>query len=318
MKKINKWFSKFLVGIVAVAQLVSANPPQITYAAQENVESQTTNGNEKTSNEIRYVALGDSITAGNDSYVNMVSKNLEKKYGNCKTDNLAVSGWTSQDLLDALTNSSNSNYKRMRSAVSNADIITLDIGSNDILIPVINIIADSFGCSLDQLGNVTAAWSKKVQNASGISAYFVYLDAMRIAVNINRRLYYGQEMPAAVEKFDSNYAGILKVISEIAPNAEVYLGNLYNPYVGAASVYLGSFTIVNVESFTDEYMRKVNKVINANAGGKVVVDLYNTINNPCYIKGDVANYDYDPHPNQAGQQAIANKFIAAINNNTRK
>lgn len=318
MKRINKWFSKFIVGIVAVAQLVSVSSPQITYAAQENIESQAANENAKMCNGIRYVALGDSITAGNDSYVNMVSKNLEKKYGNCTTDNLAVSGWTSKDLLDALTNPSNSNYKRMRSAVSKADIITLDIGSNDVLLPAINIIADSFGCSADQLGNVTAAWSRKIQNASGVSAYFIYLDAMRIAVNINQRLYYGQEMPSAIEKFNSNYAGILKVISEIAPNAEVYLGNLYNPYVGAASLYLGSFTIVNVESFTDEYMRKANKVINENAGGRVVVDLYNTINDPRYIRGDVANYDYDPHPNQSGQNAIANKFIIAINSNTRK
>lgn len=314
MKKISKWFSRFLVGIVAMAQIVSTNPAQIAYAAQE------TNQNANISNGIRYVALGDSITEPSDSYVSMVSKNLEKKYGKCTTDNLGVYGWTSGDLLDALTNPLNSKYKKIRNAVSQADIITLDIGSNDALITIANIVAESYGYSIEnveQIIKVNEMWAKKFEQG-GFAAYMAYLSALRVGIKIHQRLYYGQEMPSALNKFEKNYISILKTLSALAPNAEVYIGNMYNPYVNAAPLGLGGFTVVDVDNYIGDYARKANKIISDNSDGRVIVDIYNTINDPCYIRGDVANYNYDPHPNQAGQNAIANKFIAAINNNTRK
>lgn len=314
MKKISKWFSRFLVGIVAMAQIVSTNPAQIAYAAQE------TNQNANISNGIRYVALGDSITEPSDSYVSMVSKNLEKKYGKCTTDNLGVYGWTSGDLLDALTNPLNSKYKKMRNAVSKADIITLDIGSNDALLTIANIVAESYGYSIrevDQILRVNDMWAKKFEQG-GMAAYMAYLSALRVGIKIHQRLYYGQEMPQALIQFEKNYVSILKTLSTIAPNAEVYIGNFYNPFMKVAPFTFGGFTVFDIDHYVDDYVRKGNKIVSDNAGGRVVVDIYNTINDPCYIKGSMVGYDIDPHPNQAGQNAIANKFIASINNNTRK
>ena len=80
------------------------------------------------------VALGNSITTGYGLERNLlrVSKNaypqlLGDEMG-YRVNNLAVSGWTSQDLLDTLQNKN-----RYRIAIKHADLITLNIGGNDVL-----------------------------------------------------------------------------------------------------------------------------------------------------------------------------------------
>lgn len=311
MKKTKMWMRKALAGIMAVMCFVGNWTPLYSRAA-ENPTTVTISETDSGNSVMHYVALGDSITAGNSTYVSTVSDYLENTYGNCVTNNLAVDGWRSGDLLDALTNPANSRYGMMRKAISNADIITLDIGSNDIFITAMEVIASCFGCTPDQLGAVTASWSDKIQNATGFQLFLLYLQAMSIARSINYELNQGNSMPNALAKFEENYVSILSVISQLAPNAKVYVGNLYNPYVKAASVYCGSYEVVNMESFARTNIMKANKIIANRSNGNVIVDLYNTINDPKYIKGDVVNYDYDPHPNQDGQAAIAAKFIAAM------
>ena len=82
------------------------------------------------------VALGDSITFGYNLGINnqhpskeafpyLIDNNDGKEF---RVNNLSVPGWTSAQLLDALQND-----QRFRQAVTHADVITLDIGSNDLL-----------------------------------------------------------------------------------------------------------------------------------------------------------------------------------------
>jgi lysophospholipase L1-like esterase len=85
---------------------------------------------------VRYVALGDSIAYGlgveeptKEGYVYLYHDWLEEKFDKkIKLTNLGVPGWTSTDLLDKLKNN-----EEFRKAVRKADIITLDIGGNDLL-----------------------------------------------------------------------------------------------------------------------------------------------------------------------------------------
>ena len=261
---------------------------------------------------VNYVALGDSITYGSSSYVSKVSDYLAGRYGECVTKNLAIDGLTSAGLVDCLTNSSNSYYYSMRSAIKNADVITLDIGSNDILCKAMEIYAAGFGTTPDQMGAVGETWTKRIQNASGFQLFLLYLEAMSIARTINYEMNHGDAMPEALANFETNYKKILTVIRQLAPNAKVYIGNLYNPYVDAAPICCGDYVVVDLEEFARINISKANVMIANNANGNKVIDLYNTINNPKYIKGDVVNYDYDPHPNADGQNAIASKFISAM------
>ncbi len=93
-----------------------------------------------TSSILRYVALGDSIAYGyglsdrqTQSYVSLIRQHLEDSYDYVVETNLGTNGQESTDLLDILTNKDNDMYKKYRASLSYADIVTLSIGSNDLL-----------------------------------------------------------------------------------------------------------------------------------------------------------------------------------------
>jgi lysophospholipase L1-like esterase len=83
----------------------------------------------------KYLALGDSLSVGVGAFLGRGYTRLYYNWLICSVKyrwlsycNLGVLGWTSKDLLDAVT--INNNY---RNAITNASIITICIGGNDIL-----------------------------------------------------------------------------------------------------------------------------------------------------------------------------------------
>ena len=95
---------------------------------------------DKSARSIRYVALGDSIAYGyglsdrkRDSYVGQVRQYLEENYEDVFEENFGTNGLRSGQLLDILTNPENEQYNKYRATLKNADIVTLSIGSNDLL-----------------------------------------------------------------------------------------------------------------------------------------------------------------------------------------
>jgi lysophospholipase L1-like esterase len=81
---------------------------------------------------LRYTAVGDSLGTGTGaatSYVVEYASWLEDATGaTVETTNLAVDGWTSADLLDALRDDD-----ELRRAVADAHVVTWNIGGNDLL-----------------------------------------------------------------------------------------------------------------------------------------------------------------------------------------
>ena len=93
-----------------------------------------------TSTSIRYVALGDSIAYGygledreEQSYVSLIRKHLEKQYDSVFVSNFGSNGMRSEELLDILINPENEFYAKYRATIKHADIVTISIGSNDLL-----------------------------------------------------------------------------------------------------------------------------------------------------------------------------------------
>ena len=93
---------------------------------------------------IRYVALGDSLATGfgaETSYVEEYARWIGERTGShVQVTNLAVDGWTSTDLLRALLED-----ERMRGAVSDAHVVTWDIGGNDLLAALWSFLEGSCG-----------------------------------------------------------------------------------------------------------------------------------------------------------------------------
>lgn len=89
---------------------------------------------------VYYVALGDSIARGyglknveKESYVGRIAGALEETYGAVKLINFGENGLRSDELLQILTDHTNKEYNTYMDAIRRADLITLSIGSNDLL-----------------------------------------------------------------------------------------------------------------------------------------------------------------------------------------
>lgn len=123
-----KWFIRGVVLFIVVILGVRAIP--VIYVSSGDNVSTT----------VRYVALGDSIAYGyglenpeQDSYVGRIKEYLAGKYDYVMLSNFGCNGQRSDELLDILTNPENENYGRYRATLRYADIVTLSIGSNDLL-----------------------------------------------------------------------------------------------------------------------------------------------------------------------------------------
>jgi lysophospholipase L1-like esterase len=85
---------------------------------------------------LRYVALGDSLASGmggTASYADFYRRGLKRETGReVVLTNLGRPGWTSAQLLHALRTD-----PRFRAAVAEADVVTWDIGGNDIITAVL-------------------------------------------------------------------------------------------------------------------------------------------------------------------------------------
>lgn len=95
---------------------------------------------DKDKSKIRYVALGDSIAHGyglsnpdEDSYAGRVTTYLREHYDYVFCANLGKDGLRSDELLEWLTDEDNESYKKCTKTLQNADIVTVSIGSNDLL-----------------------------------------------------------------------------------------------------------------------------------------------------------------------------------------
>lgn len=123
-----KWIIRCAVVIVSIIGGVKSMPV-IQVSSGDNVTTT-----------IRYVALGDSIAYGyglenreEDCYVGKICQYLESQYDSVMLTNFGENGMRSDELLDVLTNPKNEMYNKYRATLLYADVVTISIGSNDLL-----------------------------------------------------------------------------------------------------------------------------------------------------------------------------------------
>ncbi|MDP4089693.1 MAG: GDSL-type esterase/lipase family protein [Bacillota bacterium] len=134
-----------------------------------------------------YVALGDSITSEHGpsgSFTKNYSDYLSKTYSkNVNLINLGINGWASDDLLNALTTSGH-----YIDSVKKANLITVNIGSNDIGQGVASVTSQVSGSDIDS----QAALQKTAKS------------------------------------FEKNYTAILQKVRDLNPSAILLVMNIYN------------------------------------------------------------------------------------------
>ena len=123
-----KWFMRVSVVVLCIAS-AWVNMPVVKVAS----------GDVGTRN-CRYVALGDSICRGyglDDSskqcYASLINQWLSQRYDYVFHDNLGEDGLESRELLSYLTDPSRKEYNKYTKTLNDADLVTVSIGSNDLM-----------------------------------------------------------------------------------------------------------------------------------------------------------------------------------------
>ena len=269
-----------------------------------------------TTNSKKYLALGDSIAYGyglsninSQSYAQIVRAKSNISQNNFS--NLAVSGMTCKEFY---TKIQTSQYTK---AIKSADIITISIGSNELL-----------GIATSAISTVTGVSQKDPNFVK--KAQQVFVDASGIKkLTLAYKLYSyftSNETKAVIEKniasYNENWSKSVSYIKKTNPNATIIATEFYNPYyeIGISSYDLGSFV--------DEYICKMNDILKASSQSETIYkiakiyDDFNTTNpritNVNIDFSDFSKINVDPHPNKNGHSIIASRVLDVLKTSTIK
>lgn len=252
-----------------------------------------------------YTALGDSIAAGygvaqGQSYVSLFNDYLKFIAGAeiVKMNNLAKTGDTSSDLLKKLQGDSN-----VINTVKKSNIVTLSIGGNNLLSAVAGTVSKAFNVNPVDNPNLAKDLSEamvKNPNKDLIIAGLMKSDELP------------KELANGVIKFSSDWPKIIAAIKTLAPGAEIYAMNIYNPLNQKDPLY----------SNLDIVIRALNNVIGTSNGKYNVVDTYSLFRSAGSTAA-VTNFNLlagalDPHPSAIGHEMIFKAHVNAFESKDTK
>lgn len=251
---------------------------------------------------INYVALGDSIAAGyglaedESSYVDLISEDL-----GASTTNLAVNGMTSTELLQMLLSGEHDDV------ISQADIITISIGSNDLLKPFISRVTNAFGIedTNDINNSVISELTKKYKDDPFL--------LIPIIAELNNQIVDNEELYEVCKNFEYNiFPQIISNIKAKNHDAQIIVNNIYNPYYNV-SIY-GMYDLGEI---AESYIERINMAFSVSPKYSYVNihDLFMeeglTNSNIDFWKLDTLNFD--PHPNKDGHMMIFSAVNPKVN-----
>lgn len=247
------------------------------------------------------VVIGDSIAKGvgsSDEATKGFGALIGEKVGG-EVTNLGITGLDSSQLIEKLKT------EKFQEALQDADVIFVSIGSNDLLKPFLKIVADSAGATgegKELYKNLQKQFVKMSKNdplAAG--------DALADAV---KEVKASSKLKQSVKQFPENFETIITELKEINPDAVIYVNNLYNPYYGVAYVYEG-LTLLNISELCEGYIVDMNKHFSRSSKDYKLMDMYSVFRQSGYTNvnpaslDDMSGVNFDPHPNDAGYQMMA-------------
>ena len=254
-----------------------------------------------------YVGLGDSIgagwsaTPGNDYYT-LYSAYLRQKALATATpylsSNAALAGLTTTQLRNEITGISA--QTSTRADLPGATIVTVSIGGNNLMHPLLQFVADLYGVSMDDpnfmtvMGNAVNLDPSKLTNAM---AWQILWPASELRTDLK----------AGVASFNVDLPFIMNGIKGLSSGSKIYLLTVYNPVYGNSTL----------RNFMDEYIDQINTIIknNATALGYTVVDVaaaFEAYTGTVPLVGfnmAASPATYDPHPTDAGHKMIYDLLV---------
>lgn len=240
---------------------------------------------------VTYAALGDSIavgTGGTDSsgYVDLLAGHLAREYGDLTLYEVSHDGMTSGMLRTYLTDPASPYFVSVNSAVADADMVTVSIGGNDILQPVVAFVqSNPQYTDPAYIASLTPAEK---------AALLDYLYAM---------------LSPHVAGFAENWPAIIGYMRTVNPTADIYVNTIYNPFAPGDGLH----------EIVDPYLAAMNSVIVMGAASPYidyeVVDAYGRFadyGNPRKALVHGLTSPYALHPTDRGYKFIFNLHKDAL------
>ena len=280
---------KFLAILLSLAMLFTLLPPGAALAVSPS-----------------YVALGDSITTGyglaegETAFPTTVTNNV-----GATLTNLAADGETSASLLTKLQTD-----ESVKTAVSDADVITITIGGNDLMDALYAYLAEKYNEGKDESAQMTAEDIKALlanpsQNIMTLYSLINYLPDF--------------QPTNAVTSFSGNLGNIISQIKAKNNDVLIVVATQYDPYerLDASDNQFLSDPIGKIKAAFSSGVAALNTAIRTASNNEEnfkVADVYtafqNAEMNPCNASVSPLNLDF--HPNAAGHGVIADVVGEAV------
>ena len=259
---------------------------------------------------VKYLALGDNITAGTalnegeSSFPEILAEN-----NGWVLTNMAVNGMTSESLLAQVSAGD------LDQAIQSSKIITITVGGNDMMDLLYKLVVDSYNASNDP--DITADDVIPIMNNSEDPRWMNLAFATLGVLNGDEdngipAFPEREEFKASIAAFSANMQSTMAYIRKLNPDATVIVPTQYNPY----QKFTGLFEVI--ASSVNKGAEKLNAAITsgANQNGYVAVDIFTTFKNSdenlCNATADPLNMDF--HPNARGHEVIAARIQGIIDN----
>jgi lysophospholipase L1-like esterase len=250
---------------------------------------------------IDYVAFGDSVAAGvrggnaapgdpsyesksQYGYTNIIANDLSHSdiLSNFSKDkNLCRSGMTAAELAEncnklLIENTDTHEYN----IVKNAEIVTLDIGANDLLGPLYDYVA-----KLDNINDATPD------------------DVALILSEIQKH------MLTEGRAIQTNIVKILQDILTVNPKVKIYVMGYYNPLPALPEIY-------GLNGYVSDLNFIIDDIVTAFKNSGASITYVDTMEAMAMTPTNYTNYNLlvstDIHPTEEGYQAIADEFMKVI------
>ena len=328
----NKKFASFLAAAAALVLLAmpafaADEQTELPAAEAAEVQQEQTAAPAEQEPQLTYVALGDSITSGvglADMKYNIaqigydLQPNFEGYPSQCYTAlvgkglgldrqhaiNLGLPGLMSPDMLDMVQNSAMPKmnqasgsyyvYPEYQEYLRKADIISIQIGSNDALVPCIVGLGEATNWKSEQLAGLMVSGALRDFNFQKLGLFLEALNRMTLTFDesraTNRLLFRGMD-----EICDQAYTNVTNSLPQIVAGIRAL-----NP--DAKIVLLGYTNPVPLLPAWNRYFSKLNRFAKDLAAqeGLIYVDIPRT------------QTAADGHPTVKGHKYIAQQILNAI------
>ena len=198
-----------------------------------------------------------------------------------------------------------SNYTQ---AISQADLITISIGSNELLHIGINAVASVTGVSasdsqFESKAKQAFADASVLQKAAMLKGIYDYFTSETSK----------QDIETAISKYEEYWVKSVKYIMEENEDVTIVATQFYNPY------YNISLATYDLGSFVDQYIQRMNTILENRSDSEnkyKIAKIYSAFNttNPRITNVNISasELSIDPHPNKAGHEIIYGKILDAL------